>query len=206
MRAGQLAAVMAAVMMAHGIPAAGAAPVSAGLDTASGMDILGVSAQPGLRLADTLRLRLTAPIMMAEPGQKQLVDAQPRPRRIASMLDYYPQGGGGFHVSAGMRLLAKKGRVGWSPSRGGRPGSLLYAPAMIATMPDRNNLARTAPAATVGWTAAVAGMATFGIEAGVIQEHGRTRTTMVSIAQPRLASSGWSRIDPVAQVAFAFKF
>ena len=191
-------------MMAHGTPAAGAASVSTGLDAASGIDILGVSAQPGFRLADTFRLRLTAP-SAEEPSQKQMVDAQPRPRRLASMLDYYPQGGG-FHISAGMRMISRKGRSGWSPLKGSKPGSLLYTPTMGATMPDRNNLARTAPAATVGWTAAVADQATFGIEAGVIQEHGRTRTTMATIAQPRLASSGWSRVDPVAQVAFAFKF
>jgi hypothetical protein len=49
-------------------------------------------------------------------------------------------------------------------------------------------------------------MAVFGLEAGTIMEHGGSRASAATIAQPQLRTNSWSRVDPVAQVAFALKF
>ncbi len=152
MRAWQLAAVTAAMMTTHVAPAAGEALVPAGLG--SGADtggVLGVTAQPGTRLSRNFRLRVdfTTPTLLV--GEQALVTA-PRTRRIGTMLDFYPRSESGLRLSAGMRLLSKRGRATWNPYKASQPDSLIYTPATASQLPIRNNIAHSAPAMTLGWT------------------------------------------------------
>lgn len=204
MRVWQLAAGVAAMMTAHGVPAAAEAPALSGLSDAGGLGgIPGVTAQPGQPLSRNFRLRVEYTLPML-PGVAQSVRA--RPRRVATMLDYYPRADSGLRVSAGIRFLSKLGRQAWNPYRQSQVGALIYAPAAAGRMPDRANIARNAPAVTTGWSTAISSLATFGVEAGTIFEHGGASRTMASIADPQRKTARWSRIDPVAQVAFALKF
>ena len=206
MRRWQIAPVLAAMVTAHVAPVAAEALVPAGLG--GGMDtggVLGVTAQPGTRLSSRFRLRVGEMAPVAVPGM-QTIAAAPRPRRIATMVDFYPAPESGFRVSAGMRILSKRGRQSFALYKATQPGSAIYAPAMAAKLPLRNNITQTAPAATLGWTRRLSDKAVFGIEAGTIMEHGRGRKTAVAIANPDQRPAEWSRIDPVAQVAFAMKF
>ena len=206
MRVWQLAAIAAATMTAHGVPAAAEAPALSGLSSDEGLGgVLGVTAQSGKPLSRNFRLRVeySLPVL---PGNTQLLRGKARPRRVATMLDFYPEADSGLHLSAGIRFLSKLGRQVWNPYRASQANALIYSPALVGRLPDRTNIARNAPAMTMGWTRTVSNVATFGIEAGTIFEHGGASRTSGSIADARLGTARWSRIDPVAQVAFALKF
>jgi hypothetical protein len=205
MRVWQIAAAMAAMMTTHVVPAAAETLVPAGLG--GGADtggVLGVTAQPGTHIYKNFWLRVSdlPPVRIANQA---LSNQAPRVRRVATMLDFYPDAESGFHLSAGMRLLSKRGR-GLGSFKTAQASSLIYAPALSSRLPMKNNISRTAPAATVGWTTQLSSMAAFGLEAGTIMEHGGARNSAAAIAQPHLKTAAWSRIDPVAQVAFALKF
>jgi hypothetical protein len=206
MRAWQLAAFAAATMTAHVAPAASEALVPVGLGSSADTGgVLGVTAQPGTRLSRNFRLRIDYITPTLLTGQQLLANA-PRPRRLGTMMDFYPEAESGLRVSAGLRFLSKRGRPTWNPYKASQPGSLIYTPAAASKMPIRNNIAKTAPAMTIGWTGHVSENATFGLEAGTIMEHGGARHSAAAISQPSLKTAQWTRTDPVAQVAFALKF
>jgi hypothetical protein len=205
MRAWQLAAGAAAMMTTHVALAAPVSLVPVGLGgSADTGGVLGVTAQPGTRIAPNFRLRLGVSAPVAITGQRT-IDPM-KTRRIATMLDFYPDAESGLRLSAGMRMLSKRGRAAWSPYKASQPNALLYAPATAGKFPVRNNISQTAPTMTVGWTTRLSDTAVFGLEAGTIMEHGGTRRSSATIAQPRLKTAEWSRVDPVAQIAFAMKF
>jgi hypothetical protein len=197
---------MAAMMTTHVVPAAAETLVPAGLG--SGADtggVLGVTAQPGTHIYKNFWLRVNdlTPVRLTNQA---LLNQAPRVRRVATMLDFYPDSESGFHLSAGMRLLSKRGRQGFGAFKSEATSSLIYTPSYSSRLPMKNNIARTAPAATLGWTTQLSKVAVFGLEAGTIMEHGGARNSAAMIAQPQLKTAAWSRIDPVAQVAFALKF
>jgi hypothetical protein len=206
MRVWQIAAAMAAMMTTHVVPAAAETLAPAGLG--GGADtggVLGVTAQPGTHIYKNFWLRVSD-LAPANLNGQPLPNRGARMRRVASMIDFYPDNESGFHLSAGMRLLSKRWRQGSGSMKGLQSSNLIYTPSFSSRLPMKTNIARVAPAATLGWTTKLSEMAVFGLEAGTIMEHGGARNSAAAIAQPRLRTAAWSRVDPVAQVAFALKF
>jgi hypothetical protein len=156
-----------------------------------------VGAAPASDLArlDELRLR-----RLTDPGT-DLPRARDtlKPKRVGAMLDYFVDESG-LRLSAGLRSAAKR-----KLSKGVKVSSLIYSPAQVGAMPYRANFKRQEAAITLGWSLPVAAGAVLGVEAGTALANNNGRTTSASIAQPRLSSGSWSRLDAVAQVALAFK-
>ena len=207
MRAWHSAAVAVAMMATHVAPAAGEALVSAGLGSSGDAwgGVPAAIAQSGAQLSRAIRLRFDGLVQPQDVSAASVV-APPRTRRIGTMLDVYPAADTGLRISAGMRFLSRRARHGWAPDKESRPGALLYAPALAAKLPIRNNIAHAAPAVTLGWITHLSDLAVFGIEAGTIMERGSVRHSSAAIAQQQLRTAQWSRTDPVAQVAFGMKF
>jgi hypothetical protein len=205
MRAWQLAAVTAAMMTTHVVPAAAETLVPAGLDSSAGTGgVLGVTGQPGT-LFSKMHLRISdlSPVAFFR-GQSP--DTKPHMRRVGRMIDFYPDADSGLHLSAGMHILSRRGRGTFSPDRDTSADALIYSPAMEGRMAMRNNIGRVAPAATVGWTTHLSKMAMFGVEAGTVMAHGGMNRSAAAIAQPLLRAAAWSRVNPVAQASFGLKF
>lgn len=202
MRAWQIVVGATALMMTHGAPAAAEALVPTGLgDIADAGGVLGVIAQPGTQFAQDFRLRLelaAAPLIGAS-------ERLPHPHRIGAMVDYYLDGASGLHFSAGFRSLSKRIRSAsnnfLSPA-----SSLLYSPRMGGALINHSGLRRTSPAATLGWTTAFSPTAVLGFEAGTMMQHGSAHANRSGIADQQFAGGSWTKIAPVAQVAFAMRF
>ena len=203
MRAWQLAVGATAMMMTHVAPAAAEALAPTGLSgVADAGGVLGVTAQPGTQFAHNFRLRVaTAAVTSIDPASDRL----PRPTRIGSMVDYYLDGASGLHFSAGVRALSKRIR-GASNSFLSPADSALYAPRAGGPLVNHSGLRKASPAATLGWTTAFSSNAALGFEAGTMMQHGSGHATRIGIADPQLAGASWTRVEPVAQVAFAMRF
>lgn len=203
MRTWRFAAGAAAMIMTHAAPAWAEAVVPTGLSgIADAGGVLGVTAQPGTQLAHNFRLRVA---MAASSPIDPASDRLPRPHRIGSMIDYYPAGVSGLHFSAGVRALSNRIR-GASNAFLSPADSALYTPKAGGPLVNHSGLRKASPAATLGWTTAFSPTAVLGFEAGTMMQHGNARATRAGIADPQLAGGSWTRMEPVAQVAFAMKF
>lgn len=207
MRAWQLAAVAAAMMTTHVVPAAAETLVPAGLD--SGADtggVLGVTGQPGTLFSKIhVRIADLSPVIFFR-GSAQPLESRPRLKRVGRMIDFYPDADSGLHFSAGMHVLVRRAKNVFSPDRDTSAMALIYSPAMTGRLTPRNNISRVAPAATAGWTTHLSKMAMFGLEAGVMMQHGGADRSAFAIAQPMTRAAAWSRMNPVAQASFGLKF
>jgi hypothetical protein len=205
MRVWQLAAVTAAMMTTHVVPAAAETLVPAGLD--SGTDtggVLGVTGQPGTLFSKMhVRISDVSPIAFFN-GQP--IGAKPHLRRVGRMIDFYPDADNGLHLSAGMHVLVRRAKSVFSPDRETSSTALIYSPAITGRLTPHNNINRVAPAATAGWTTHLTKMAMLGFEAGLMMQHGGADRSAFSIAQPMVRAAAWSRVNPVAQASFGLKF
>jgi hypothetical protein len=205
MRAWQLAALAAAMMTTHVVPAAAETLVPAGLD--SGADtggVLGVTGQPGT-LFSRMHVRISDLSPLAFFNGRTL-DPRTHLRRVGRMVDFYPDADNGLHFSGGLHVLMRRGKNVFSPDRDTSPMALIYAPAMASRLTPRNNIGRVAPAATMGWTTHLTKLAMLGFEAGAMMQHGGADRSALGLAQPALRAAAWSRVNPVAQASFGLKF
>ncbi|WP_174297296.1 hypothetical protein [Sphingomonas bacterium] len=160
----------------------------------------------------------------AEPDYRlhALIDARPTPQLAAddqinslrrgfggTMVDYFPLGGDGFHISGGSRFYSRgPGRAASIDSRGlvdMRYVTLLYAPRTILARASR----RMTPALTFGYTKLVQGGISLGVEGGAML--GRFDTLAGSLARPpRLRGAGVSdgagQLSQVARLTFGYHF
>lgn len=121
-------------------------------------------------------------------------------RFASSMIDYYPLGGSGLRLSAGMRFFqvanflkdAEKATAG-----------LLYTP----RLPGSGNAVRTGfnrhtPAATVGYTGTF-NNALFGVEVGSLIGNANANLPR---AMDRLSNRARGGMNPIANVVFGLRF
>lgn len=150
-----------------------------------------------------IMLDLRAP---SQGGRDERVAAPFRRRLSSAMIEFYPIGGEGLHLSAGSRfdMLAKAAR--------GAPklATLIYAPASQFGR-GRRSLKRFAPAAAVGYGYSLAPGMTLNLEGGARVEP--DDPAMREFARfARRGSRGFRRFDtdggvnPVVQLSFGYRF
>jgi hypothetical protein len=144
------------------------------------------------------RFRIQADV--SEPALALGRGRTPGVRQLASLVDYYPIEETGLRLSAGLRAPGKRRGLATAPRR----DAAIYVPPTIAAMPYRTDTKRRQAAVTVGWTMPIADGAVVGVEAGTRIERGDGRPTGASIAQPARAAGSWTRLNPVAQIGFAW--
>lgn len=166
--------------------------------------LIGGGVQRGAELAPSFRLRIDAGAVAStrQPGE---TGEHLRRRFTNSMVDYYPFGDG-FHLSTGGRLdnRAKATRGAVSDMR-----YLLYTPKSLGTR--RTGIKRFSPAMTAGYAATLDDGVTLGLEAGALVERNDPAIREFN----RFAHQGTrgggrfdsnSRVNPVVQLAFGYKF
>lgn len=152
------------------------------------------------RLAPDFNVR--ADVLTASASIDPLGDPNgPLQHRFASsMIDYYPLGGSGLRLSAGMRFFqvanflkdAEKATAG-----------LLYNPRLPGSgSAVRTGFNRHTPAATVGYTGTFKN-ALFGLEVGSLIGSANANLPR---AMDRLSNRGRGGMNPIANVVFGLRF
>ncbi|WP_010185451.1 hypothetical protein [Sphingomonas sp. PAMC 26605] len=121
-------------------------------------------------------------------------------RFASSMIDYYPLGGSGLRLSAGMRFFqvanflkdAEKATAGllYNPRLPGSGGAV------------RTGFNRHTPAATVGYTSSVKN-ALFGVEVGSLIGNANANLPR---AMDRLSNRARGGMNPIANLVFGLRF
>lgn len=182
MRVAIAAAVMAAGLLAQSASAADRAW------TVTSMTAVPVGAD--------LRLRVLT-VQSADPA----VDVNNETSRLrkgfgGSMIDYFPFGGDGFHLSGGGRMISRPASLFRDP--------LLYAPRGGGFRSSR----RLTPAVMMGYSRQVDRGLTMGVEAGMMMGH--LDSSYYSIVRPsrlgRLSSGDGGATNQVARMTMAFRF
>jgi hypothetical protein len=117
---------------------------------------LGSGVEHDARLTANLRLRVTTIATAAGPREKM------HQRLGSSMVEFYPVGTSGFHLSAGTRMYNPRAGEQWT-GRG-----LVGAPRQLNVPGSRAGLRRT-PALTLGYTGALADRTRIGVEIGAMK-------------------------------------
>jgi hypothetical protein len=125
---------------------------------------------------------------------------QMRHRFASSMIDYYPLGGSGFRVSAGMRFFAVPNFLKDAEKA---TAGLLYNPRQLGSGAGiRTGFNRRTPAATLGYTGTIKN-AMFGFEVGSLL--GNANATMPR-AMRMLSDRGTGGVNPIANVVVGLRF
>ncbi|WP_174273970.1 hypothetical protein [Sphingomonas bacterium] len=152
-----------------------------------------------MRLLPHLRLRVdTIGLRGGTTRNDDLTGARFRKLHMTSTIDYYPVAG--FHISAGFRSWKSKLPRSLAGGGAGRLNMQSIAP----TLPMRSTHANLSPLATIGYQSKIASNALFGIEAGVMSEHGRNR--IAGLPANGGASQSWSKTGAVAQASVKMRF
>jgi len=117
---------------------------------------LGSGSEHDARIGANLRLRVAT--VTTAPGPR----GRSHQRLAGSMVDLYPIGGSGFHLSAGTRLYDPR------PGDGATGRRLVGAPREINIPGGRAGLRRT-PALTMGYNGALADHMSIGVEVGAMK-------------------------------------
>ena len=134
---------------------------------------LGVGPELGIRLGDKIGVRADAAIL-----RTQLVDVEGKSDDIAfdgnvrmrsggAMLDVYPFGGG-FRLSAGIRLNGLKAKLVATPTTNVTIGNRTVTPLQVGTLRADYRVRDWAPAATIGYAAELMPRLVAGVEAGIL--------------------------------------
>ncbi len=143
-----------------------------------------------------LRLRLLS-VQSADPA----VDVNNEASRLrkgfgGSMIDYFPFGSDGFHLSSGGRMMSRLS----SPFH----DQLLYAPRGGGIRSSR----RLTPAMMMGYSRQLQHGLTMGVEGGIVMGH--LDNNYYSVIRParsnRLNEGGRSNENPVARMTVAYSF
>ncbi|MCP3735177.1 hypothetical protein M9979_09880 [Sphingomonas sp. RP10(2022)] len=160
---------------------------------------MGGSVERSTRLTNRLRLRVT--LESAASGAGAGARDRVHSRLIGQMVDFFPAGDHGFHLSAGTRLF-NPGAPGAAEvaARGLLPSQRrLNIPGLKTTM-------RRAPALTLGYTDRIDADTSLGFEVGAMQ--GRAYNDAADVArQTRLARNAIGRpINPVVNLVIGHRF
>ena len=155
----------------------------------------------GVPVGADLRLRVLT-VQSADPAVN-VNDETSRLRKGfgGSMIDYFPFGADGFHISGGGRMVTRA-----RPVPGDNPtAQLLYAPRQTGLRPSR----RLTPAMTMGYSKQMEHGLTLGVEGGVLMGH--LDSSYCSVARPsrsgRLnADDGGGAVNQIGRVTVAMHF
>jgi hypothetical protein len=169
-------------------------------------NIIGTGSQVGEPIAPNFRLRIDPGSVAVRPAVGS--DAQPslvRRRYAGTMVDFYPLGGEGFHLSAGGRLDNRRKVRDFVTSN-----ALLYAPRGFGARKG-GNPKRLASAMTVGYGSSPEPGVSLGLEAGAVMEHGDPSTRELNrFAHRSTRNDGRftseQRFNPVVQASLGYKF
>lgn len=156
---------------------------------------LGGTVERAARLGKRLNMRVTVASTAAGPRDRV------HSRLTGQMIDFYPAGDHGFHLSAGMRLFNPRGMgAAESAARGLSPSQRrLNIPGMKTTM-------RQAPALTLGYTDRIDADTSLGVEVGAMK--GRAYYSAADVARQTRADRNMigSPINPVFNLVMARRF
>ena len=117
-----------------------------------------------------------------------------------SMIDYFPLGNDGFHISAGTRMTSRNAYI--NSSQDERLSQLLFSSSRFG----RRFSGRATPAMTVGWSKEVEKGLTFGLEAGAMKGH-LDRGYYGAMHPMRYRLGGGGRpTNELARMTVAFRF
>lgn len=180
--------------------ATAAAVITAGLvaSSASAADRAWTTLSPtAVPVGTDLRLRVLS-VQSADPALD--IDSQTSRLRKGfggSMIDYFPLGGDGFHLSTGGRMSSRLS----SPFR---DNQLFYAPRGGGMRSSRH----LTPAVTMGYSKQMQHGLTMGLEGGMLMGH--LDSSYYSVIHPlrlsRAGESGGSAANAVARLTAAFRF
>ena len=180
-------------------------PARDGLIQSDVSSIIGTGPQTGQRIAPNVRLRLDPGLVASRTTR----DGDPnsgivRRRFVGTMVDFYPLGGEGFHLSAGGRLDNRRKVKDLATSN-----TLLYAPRGFGTR--KCSLGKVASAMTVGYGSSPEPGVSFGLEAGALMEHGDPSTRELNRFAHRstrndIRFNSSQRLNPVVQASVGYKF
>lgn len=174
----------------------------------STVNLISTGPESATRISDNFRIRLDSGLVTSPAKSDGGQASRLRKRFSSSMIDYYPMGDG-FHVSLGGRLDNRtKGQ-----RNGALANGLLYAPKATRGRNGSSGFKRFSPAMTAGFGETIGKNMTIGLEGGALIARGdpamREFVRFAHIGSrndSRFNMGGGSRINPVAQVAFALKF
>lgn len=187
------------VLIAAAMPGAALAAPADALDSPPSA-VVGRLLPVEAKLAPDFRVRTD--LLTTSASINPLADpAGPMQHRFASsMIDYYPLGGSGLRLSAGMRFFqvanflkdAEKATAG-----------LLYNPRLPGSGSTvRTGFNRHTPAATVGYTSSFKN-ALFGLEVGSLIGNANANLPR---AMDRLSNRSRGGMNPIANVVFGLRF
>lgn len=122
-----------------------------------------------------------------------------RHRFASSMVDYYPLGGSGLRLSAGVRFFAVSNFLKDAEKA---TGGLLYNPRMPNTGAVRTGFSRHTPAATIGYTGSVKN-ALFGFEVGSLLGNANANLPR---SMERLSNRARGGVNPIANIVLGLRF
>lgn len=134
---------------------------------------LGVGPELGVRLNNNVGLRADAAVIRAEPLEVEAesddiaFDGNVRMRSGGAMVDLYPFGGG-FRLSAGIRLSGLKATISATPTTNVTIGDRTVTPAQVGKLRADYRVRDWAPAATIGYAGELLPRLVAGIEAGIL--------------------------------------
>jgi hypothetical protein len=123
-----------------------------------------------------------------------------RHRFASSMVDYYPLGGSGLRLSAGVRFFAVSNFLKDAEKA---TGGLLYNPRLPSSGSSvRTGFSRHTPAATVGYTGSLHN-AMFGVEIGSLIGNANANLPR---SMEMLSNRGRGGMNPIANVVVGLRF
>jgi len=167
--------------------------------------IIGTGVHTGQRIAPNIRLRLDSGFVVAHTTHIGDLDSgMVRKRFVGTMVDFYPLGGEGFHLSAGGRLDNRRKVKDLVTTN-----ALLYAPRGFST--QKSGLSRLASTMTVGYGSSPEPGVSVGLEAGAMLEHGDPATRELNRFAHRgtrndMRFASGQRFNPVVQASLGYKF
>lgn len=166
-------------------------PIDPGMDTA----------RPGLRIVSGVRLGIELPAvtdqgLLGGPGYAL------QQRVASSMVDFYPDGGQRFHLSAGLGFFT---RTRFMREQERATNGLLFVPRTLANGGGRSIFRRYTPAVMLGFSRQAERGAVFNLEAGTML--GRA-TNAFNIGRTRMTrfGDGSVPINPIVHMVVGYKF
>jgi hypothetical protein len=176
-RTAHLAAVLAAATIAMPVAAQGIsteASEQAGRDGRFSIGItggtLGIGPEAGYRVSEHFGVRANASLLSVSHGfTSDDIDYEGTVnlKSAGVMADVFPFGGG-FRISAGVRINGNNGRAEATPTTNTTIGGVSFTPAQIGTLHAKADVKTFAPALTVGYGGSMRSGFLFGVEAGAL--------------------------------------
>jgi len=203
MRLTLVAAMVVACMISQSGRAEGRLqPAGHGSTQSDVSSIIGAGGQTGQHIAPNISLRLDSGFAMMRNGDGS--SSVVRKRFVGTMVDFFPLGGDGFHLSAGGRLDNRRKVKDLVTTN-----ALLYAPRGFSTR--KGGLSRLASTMTIGYGSSPEPGVSLGLEAGAMMEHGDPATRELNRFAHRgtrndMRFASGQRFNPVVQASLGYKF